>query len=170
MHIILSNLVWRGGELQAAIARHIPAGVAWSDSIAGNGKTAASIIPGALPENVIAAMARDRDVLDYLYLVDESEVLAGEPLAKVNRSALRHGIPMDAMPATPTGADVAEAVKRRMLLSQVIADGDMETADRLERKTIERMKDAGFNVTEVNPGDPPATRIAKAQKRQNPGG
>lgn len=170
MHIILSRAIWIGGEIRTAISQHIPDGVPWSDSVSGDGQTIASIVPGELSEDVVAAIKADRDVLDYLYIAQENGPLTEAESAKMQRSALRHGIPMDAMPETPTAADVAEAVKRRMLLSQIARENNFETAAKLEKQTIERMAEAGFSVDEIDDGDDPDTRLKKAQKKKAPPG
>jgi hypothetical protein len=166
MHIILSKLVWGEGEMVVAIARHLPAGTFWTDDVAGNGETAVSIVPGEIPEEAIDAIKADRDVLDYLFIGNANDPLGEIEMAKVTASAARHGIPMDSMPETPNGSDVAAAIKRRMLLSQIAADQAFETAERIERGTIERLKAEGFDTEELDSGDDPKTRMNKAQKRR----
>ena len=170
MHIILSRVIWRGGEMMTAIAQHMPSNVPWSDQVSGDGFTVASIVLGDIPAEALAAIKADRDVLDYLYIADPGAPLPAGDAAKVQSSAARHDIPTDAMPATPTGNDVAEAVKRRMLLSQVLRESNFDTSDKLEAATIERMKKEGFYTDEVNPGDDKETRIRKVQKKRHPGG
>lgn len=162
MRIYLCRPVYIDGSLRTPIARYVAEGTEWVDTITADGKTVVTAVAGAVPEH--NRIIRDEDVIGYLPIETEDGTplgrndlvrdIAPEKRGIAARMLAGKGIPAAALIGPNARVlDLYTLIQRKIELDQLLADTDFAAVRALYRSVVQRLRLAGFDVSEIAPTD-----------------
>lgn len=177
MIIIFGRPIRIGEFLRTPIARYVPNGTQWQDTLSHDGQLIMTEIDDHLQPDIFDAIKADENVLDLIDLDpdahpgnsrkrDRNKPTPQKGRQNAMSGAKRHSIPEELIDDAGSVDDAADVFRRKMYLDQALGGTELDEPRRAAERIMQRLRSAGIEF-DIDPSDTLDKATIKALRKEN---